>query len=162
MELRGGAVGSPPLRTVAPNRYPIIQRRSSLSARLVNILTSALGKLDSTSNHINSVLRDEKKTAFRDILRNGAQATERIGTSIDKVGRSADAVVVFSPGASLTARSRRSVMTRMQVWMRPTVRFSPYCRKRCSFWSNTQTELQGRVSLASVAEPGALSIKDGL
>jgi phospholipid/cholesterol/gamma-HCH transport system substrate-binding protein len=92
VELSGGAVGSPPLRTVAPNRYPVIQTRPSLSARLENILTSVLGKLDSTSNNINSVLSDENKAAFKDILRNSAQATAKIGPLIDRVGRSADAV----------------------------------------------------------------------
>ena len=92
VELSGGGIDSPPLRTVAPNKYPVIQTRPSLSARLENVLASVLGKLDSTSNNINAVLSDENKAAFKDILRNSAQATAKIGPLIDRLGRSADAV----------------------------------------------------------------------
>ncbi len=92
VELSGGSVGSAPLRAVAPNIYPVIQTQPSLSARLENVLTSVLGKLDSTSNNINAVLSDENKTAFKDILHNSAQATAKLGPLMDRVGRSADAV----------------------------------------------------------------------
>ena len=92
VELSGGSVDSAPLRVVAPNEYPVIQTRPSLSARLENVLTSVLGKLDSTSNNINAVLSDENKAAFKDILHNSAQASAKLGPLIDRVGRSADAV----------------------------------------------------------------------
>ena len=92
VELSGGAMDSPPLRAVAPNHDPVIQTRPSLSARLENVLTSVLGKLDSASNNINALLSDENKAAFSAILQNSAQATAKIAPLIDRVGRNADAV----------------------------------------------------------------------
>jgi phospholipid/cholesterol/gamma-HCH transport system substrate-binding protein len=92
VELSGGALHSPPLRTIAPNLYPVIQTKPSLSARLENVLTSVLGKLDSTSNNINTILSPENQNAFKNILSNTAQATAKIGPLIDRVGRSADSV----------------------------------------------------------------------
>lgn len=92
VELSGGALDSPPLRTIAPNRYPVIQTKPSLSARLENVLTNVLGKLDSTSNNINAILSPQNQASFSSILNNTAQATARLGPLIDRVGRSADAV----------------------------------------------------------------------
>lgn len=92
VELSGGALNSPPLRTVPPNLYPVIQTKPSLSARLENVLTAVLGKLDSTSNNINAILSPANQTAFKDILSNTAQATAKLGPLIDRVGRSADSV----------------------------------------------------------------------
>ena len=92
VELSGGTQASPTLRAFAPNRYPIIQTKPSLSARLENVLTSVLGKVDDTSNNINSLLSAENQTAFKDILKNTAQATAKFGPLMDKVGANADAV----------------------------------------------------------------------
>lgn len=107
VELSGGAVTSPPLRAVAPNRYPIIQTRPSLSARLENVLTSVLGKLDSTSNNINAILSEDNQKAFKSILSNTSVATAKLGPLIDRLGTSADAVGkmgkdLSSAGASAT------------------------------------------------------------
>lgn len=92
VELSGGTRDSPPLRTIAPNRYPLIQTKPSLSARLENVLTNVLGKLDSTSNNINAILSPENQASFSSILNNTAQATAKLGPLIDRVSRSADAV----------------------------------------------------------------------
>jgi phospholipid/cholesterol/gamma-HCH transport system substrate-binding protein len=92
VELSGGALNAPLLQTIAPNRHPVIQTKPSLSARLENVLTSVLGKLDSTSNNINAVLSPENQAAFKDILSNTAQATAKLGPLIDRVGHSADSV----------------------------------------------------------------------
>ena len=92
VELSGGALNSPPLRTIEPNLYPVIQTKPSLSARLENVLSSVLGKLDSTSNNINSILSPDNQAAFKNILSNTAQATAKMGPLIDRVGRTADSV----------------------------------------------------------------------
>ncbi len=92
VELSGGSQASPPLLAVAPNRYPVIQTKPSLSARLENVLTSVLGKVDATSNNINTILSPENQTAFKAILSNTAQATAKLGPLIDRVGTNADAV----------------------------------------------------------------------
>lgn len=120
VELSGGAKDSPPLLATGENRYPVIRTKPSLSARLENVLTSVLAKLDSTSNSINAILSDENRAAFKSALadiatvahtiaarkdtidagithagrtlENTSQATARMGDVIARIGRSADAV----------------------------------------------------------------------
>lgn len=120
VELSGGVKGSPPLRSIAGARYPVIRTKPSLSARLENILTNVLAKLDSTSTNINAILSDENRAAFKNALadiatlartfaarkdtidagithagqtlENTAQATARIGPLVDRLSRSASAV----------------------------------------------------------------------
>ena len=65
VEFSGGAPGAPPLRIIAGNKYPVIRTKPSLSARLENMLTKVLAKLDSTSNNINAVLSEENRAAFK-------------------------------------------------------------------------------------------------
>lgn len=120
VELSGGTVDSLSLRIIAGNRYPVIPTKPSLSARLENVLTSVLTKLDSTSNNINALLSDENRVAIThtlaDIatvtrtiavrkgaidagmvnvartLENSSRASAQIGPVIDRIGRGADAV----------------------------------------------------------------------
>jgi len=120
VELSGGARDAPPLRATAGSRYPVIRTKPSLSARLENVLTSVLAKLDSTSSNINAILSDENRAAFKSALadiatvaktiaarkdtldagitnagrtlENSSRATAQIGPVIDRIARSADAV----------------------------------------------------------------------
>jgi phospholipid/cholesterol/gamma-HCH transport system substrate-binding protein len=120
VELSGGTRDAPPLRATAGNEYPVIRTKPSLSARLENVLTDVLAKLDSTSNNINAILSDENRAAFKSALadiaalahtiaarkdtldagitnaartfENAARATAQVGPVIDRVGRGADAV----------------------------------------------------------------------
>ena len=120
VELSGGARKAPLLRETAGSRYPVIRTKPSLSARLENVLTSVLAKLDSASNNVNSILSDENQAAFKSALadiatvthtlaarkdtldavianaartfENASQATAQIGPVIDRIGRSADAI----------------------------------------------------------------------
>lgn len=120
VELSGEAADSPPLRTMAGNDYPVIRTKPSLSARLENILTSVLTKLDGTSNAINAILGTENQAAFkgaladvaivartlaarRDTIDAGitqagrtldhtARATAQLEAVVTRIGRSADAV----------------------------------------------------------------------
>jgi phospholipid/cholesterol/gamma-HCH transport system substrate-binding protein len=120
VELSGGARDAPLLRATAQAEYPIIRTKPSLSARLENILTNVLAKLDSTSSNINSLLSDENKAAFKSALAdiavvsrtiaarkdtldagiasaartfdNGARVTAQLGPVVDRIGRSADAL----------------------------------------------------------------------
>jgi hypothetical protein len=50
VELSGGTRESPRLRATAQNQYPVIRTKPSLSARLENVLSTVLAKLDSTSS----------------------------------------------------------------------------------------------------------------
>ncbi|MBU1710471.1 MAG: MCE family protein [Proteobacteria bacterium] len=131
VELSGGTRNSPPLRATADNKYPVIRTQPSLSARLENLLTTVLAKLDSTSNNINSILSDKNRAAFENALAdiatiahtiaarkdtlnaainnaaltfdNASQATARIGPVLDDIGRSAEAVGKMGDQVTLTS-----------------------------------------------------------
>ena len=120
VELSGGARDAPPLGVVAGAEYPLIRTKPSLSARLENVLTTVLAKLDSTSSSINAVLSPENQAAFKSTLAdlasvartiaarrdtldagivsaartfdNGARATAQLGPVIERIARGAEAV----------------------------------------------------------------------
>jgi len=133
VELSGGARDSPPLRATEGSEYPVIRTKPSLSARLENVLTDVLAKLDSTSNNINSILSDENRAAFKSALadiaavahtiaarkdtldagianaartfENASRATAQVGPVIDRIGRSADAVEKMGNEVARTSAS---------------------------------------------------------
>jgi len=86
VELSGGARNSPPLLAIAPEPYPVILTKPSLAARLENILTTVLAKMDSTSSHIDALLSDENQAAFKAALADIAAVAHGIAarkTTID-------------------------------------------------------------------------------
>ncbi len=120
VELSGGSIASPPLRAQAGAPYPQIRTSPSLAARLENVLTSVLAKLDSTSTNINAILSKENQAAFQSALadmavvartiaarkdsidaglvdgaqtlKNSAKASAHMTDLVERIGRSADAV----------------------------------------------------------------------
>lgn len=133
VELSGGARNAPPLRATAEDQYPVIRTKPSLSARLENILTNVLAKLDSTSSNLNAILSDENRAAFKSALadiaavshtiaarkdtldagianaartfENASRATAQAGPVIDRIGRSADAVEKMGTEVARTSAS---------------------------------------------------------
>jgi phospholipid/cholesterol/gamma-HCH transport system substrate-binding protein len=133
VELSGGAQNSPALIAVAPNQYPVIRTKPSLSARLENVLTNVLAKLDSTSSSINALLSNENRAAFKSALadiasvartiaarketidsgirnagrtlENSAQITAQMGAVIERIGSSADAVAKMGREVAKTSVS---------------------------------------------------------
>ncbi len=138
VELSGGAQDSPLLTAIAGNRYPLIPTKPSLSARLENILSTLMAKLDSTSSNINALLSDENMAAFRSTLanvaavsqtvagrreaidaglanaarafENASRATAQAGPVIERIGRSAEALEKLgNEGALASASAGRTV-----------------------------------------------------
>lgn len=133
VELSGGARNSPLLRATGGNEYPVIRTKPSLGARLENVLTDVLAKLDSTSNNINSILSDENRAAFKSALadiaavaqtiaarrdtldaglanaartfENASRVTAQVGPVLDRIGRSADAVEKMGNEVALASAS---------------------------------------------------------
>jgi phospholipid/cholesterol/gamma-HCH transport system substrate-binding protein len=133
VELSGGARDAPPLRATAGSVYPVIRTKPSLGARLENVLTTVLAKLDSTSNNLNALLSDENRAAFKSALAdiatvthtiaarknaldagianaartfdNSARATAQLGPTLERIGRSADAVEKMGNEAALASAS---------------------------------------------------------
>lgn len=131
VELSGGTRESAVLVARDGNPYPVIQTKPSLSARLENVLSSVLGKLDDTSNNINAILSKENQAAFSSALAdiaavsrtlasrkealdagignaartldNTARATAQIGPALERIGRSADAIEKMGNSVSRTS-----------------------------------------------------------
>lgn len=133
VELSGGAADAPPLLATAGSEYPVIRTRPSLSARVENVLTTVLAKLDSTTNNINAILSDENRAAFKTgladlatvahtvaarkdaldagisnaarTLENTSRASAQIGPVLDRVGRASDAVEKMGDEVARTSAS---------------------------------------------------------
>ena len=133
VELSGGARDSPPLLATAAHEYPVIRTKPSLSARLENVLTTVLAKLDGTSSNINDILSDENRAAFKSALadiatvtrtmaarkdtldaaiadaartfKNASRATEQMEAVVDRIGRGADAVEKMGNDVASTSAS---------------------------------------------------------
>lgn len=131
VELSGGSVASAPLRAKAGASYPEIRTAPSLAARLENVLTSVLSKVDSTSNNINAILSKENQMAFQSaladlalvahtvaarkdsidsgladaerILKNTARASVKIDALVTRIGRGADAIEKMGNEVSRTS-----------------------------------------------------------
>ncbi|UCV24948.1 MlaD family protein [Ferribacterium limneticum] len=133
VELSGGTDQALLLLAAEGSEYPVIRTKPSLSARLENVLTSVLAKLDSTSNNINAILSVENQAAFKSTLadlaslahtlaarketidaglvdaartmKNSAQASAGLEPLIVRLGRSADAVEKMGNEVAKTSAS---------------------------------------------------------
>jgi phospholipid/cholesterol/gamma-HCH transport system substrate-binding protein len=133
VELSGGAKESPPLVATAAHEHPVIKTKPSLSARLENVLTDVLGKLDNTSSSINAILSDDNRAAFASTLadlailsrtmaarkdtldaaiadagrtfRNASRATEQMGAVVERIGRGAEAIEKMGNDVAATSAS---------------------------------------------------------
>ena len=97
VELGGGTRDAPLLLSAGPGLLPEIRTRPSLSTRLENVLTSVLGKLDSTSSNIDALLSPENRLALASTLadmatlaRTVAARRDAIDAGITNAGRTLD------------------------------------------------------------------------
>ena len=120
VELSGGTREAPPLAVMPGERYPVIRTTPSLSARLENVLTTALEKIDHLSTNIDAILSDRNQAALASTLsdlatvahllaarkatidegitdtargaHNAARLSAQLGPVLDQLSRSAEAV----------------------------------------------------------------------
>ena len=85
VELEGGTLAAPPLRAIPPAEYPVIRTKPSLSARLENILTSVLAKLDTTSDSVNKVLSEDNVVALKSTLADLATVAHTLAVRKDVI-----------------------------------------------------------------------------
>lgn len=138
VELDGGTLASPPLRASAPGELPVIRTKPSLAARLEDVLTTVLAKLDATSETINKILSDDNLSSFKSTLAdlsavagtlaanqgaidaalanaartfdNTARASAQLGPVVAQVGRSAEAFERMSnEAATASANAGKTV-----------------------------------------------------
>lgn len=105
VELRGGAPDAAALVAAGPGLLPEIRTKPSLSARLENILTTVLAKLDSTSNNINALLSDENRLAVKSALADIATVSRTLAARKDTLDAGlASAARTFDNSARVTAQ----------------------------------------------------------
>ena len=137
VELTGGALDSAPLHPTAQAPFPEIRTKPSLGARLENVLTGVLAKLDRTSSNIDAVFSTENRAAFTAALAdiavvsralaarrgaldasitgaartfdNTARGTAQLGPVIERIGHSADALEKL--GTAAADASTRAAVT---------------------------------------------------
>ncbi len=103
VELTGGARDSPPLRGTPEEPLPVIPTKPSLSARLENVLTSVLAKLDRTSSNIDAILSDENRAAVTSALTDLAALARTLAARRDTIDAGiASAARTFENGARVT------------------------------------------------------------
>lgn len=139
VELAGGTRESPPLLATGEDDYPVIRTKPSLSARLENVLTTVLAKLDRTTSNIDAILSNENRLAFSSALAdiavvtrtfaarkdtidagitsaartfdNSARVAAQLGPVIDRVGRGADAVEKMGVETAAASQSASKTIT---------------------------------------------------
>ena len=105
VELSGGTRNAPALGTHAGNAYPVIRTKPSLSARLENVLTNVLAKLDSTSNNLNAILSDDNRVALKSALADIAILARTVAARKDTIDTGiAQAERTFKNAAQVSAR----------------------------------------------------------
>lgn len=105
VELTGGSRDSPQLRATTPGEYPVIRTKPSLSARLENMLTTVLAKLDGTSTSINALLSEENRAAFKSALADISAVTRTLAARRETLDAGiASAARTFENGARVTAQ----------------------------------------------------------
>ena len=133
VELGGGARDAAPLVAAVEGQLPQIATKPSLSARLENVLSTALEKLDRMSSSIEALLSKENQAAFTSTLAdiaavsrtiagnkdaidatiasaartfdNSVRVTAQLGPVIERVGRGADAVEKLGNEAAVASKS---------------------------------------------------------
>lgn len=172
VELSGGSVVSPLLQPKDGAPYPVIRTAPSLSARLENVLSSALGKLDETSHNINAMLSKENQAAISSTLadvaavartvaarqnsihagltdaattmRNTAKASVHLDQLVDRMARAADAVEHMGAEVAKTSLSAGTVVDGVGVDVR---RFSTETLPRLEHLAGELSTLSGSLRL---------------
>jgi phospholipid/cholesterol/gamma-HCH transport system substrate-binding protein len=78
IELAGGARGSAPLLPPAGDELPVIPSKPSLSARLEDVLTTVLAKVERTSSALDGMLSDGNRAAVTSSLASIATLTRTV------------------------------------------------------------------------------------
>jgi phospholipid/cholesterol/gamma-HCH transport system substrate-binding protein len=143
VELAGGSLQSPLLKTKHDEKYPVIHTGPSLMARLDTALTSLLSSVNVVSNNVNAVLDEDNRRAFKhslaqiDVvtralaarsatieagmsnaaktLEHSARASADLGRLIERAGRSAEAVERLTNETSRSAAAVPGTLQGMQL-----------------------------------------------
>lgn len=114
IELDGGVRGSAPLLPSAQGELPLIPSKPSLSARLEDVLTTVLAKVEHTSSTLDALLSEENLTAVASSLADLAKLTRTVAAR-------APAIDAAIGNAALTMQDTRRVAATMASELGPVV-----------------------------------------
>jgi len=142
VELSGGPQDSRPLAAAAPGEYPMIQSKPSLSARLENVLTSVLAKLNRTSENVDALFDDENRAEvkkilastsivmnaiasqhldIKNIISNGAKISEgaalampHVDPMLERIDKAAAAVEIMAKATDLASKSAKKAFAEVE------------------------------------------------
>ena len=105
VELSGGTPGAPLLRAGAAGELPAIRTKPSLSARLENMMTAVLVKLDATTTRIDALLSPANQQAVSSTLADVAALAHGLAARQGTIDAGlASAARTFEHGERLSAR----------------------------------------------------------
>lgn len=107
IELSGGAADAAALSVPPGESYPQIRTKPSLGARLEDVLTTVLAKLDNTTNNVNAMLNGENQAALKNTLADMASLASMLAKRKDTI----DAAIVQ---AALTVENTASASARLE------------------------------------------------
>ncbi|MBL8303849.1 MAG: MCE family protein [Ideonella sp.] len=120
VELSGGSAGSPPLVAGADGEVPTIPFKLSLGARLENVLTGVLAKVDRLSNHLDGMFDADNRAALKALLADTAAVAHAVAARREAIGaglgdaaltarRTARAADRLAPALDRVARAGQAV-----------------------------------------------------
>jgi len=143
VELAGGSLQSPLLKSKGSEKYPVIRTGPSLMTRMDTALTSLLASVSRVSDNLNEVLDEDNRRAFKrsltqidtvtrmlaarsetieagvknaaKTLEHSARASADLGRLIERAGRSAEAVERLANETSRTAAAMPGTLQGMQL-----------------------------------------------
>lgn len=105
VELNGGSQDAAPLHARVTGEMPIILTKPSLNARLENVLTHVLAKLDGTTSNVNAILSDENRHNFSTALADIAAVAHTFSARRDEIDRGlSNAATTLDHTAELSAK----------------------------------------------------------
>ncbi len=102
IELAGGVRGSAPLLVYRDGALPVIPSKPSLSARLEDVVTTVLAKVERTSTTVDQLLSDDNRAAVASTLAN-------LATLADKLAARAPAIDAAITDAAQTLQHSRRI-----------------------------------------------------
>jgi phospholipid/cholesterol/gamma-HCH transport system substrate-binding protein len=117
IELAGGARGSAPLLAKAEGEWPVIASKPSLSARLEDVLTTVLAKVERTSSTLDDLLSEDNRAAVTNSLTDIATLTNTLAArapAIDAaISQAAQTLQHTNRAAAVMAADLGPVMARV-------------------------------------------------
>ena len=115
VELSGGSINAPLLARLPGQTFPQILSKPSLSARLENVLSTALSNFDHTAASINALLNDENRHRFSQILKDISIVTSTLAAQKNNLSNGISNASITAGHAAKVSAELSPVLARISV-----------------------------------------------